>query len=98
MLLNSTCVRLKNEAELCPGEEGRLKVGSIFSGEGNVFFRACYLPKSHLKSQFTMGSMKSLLDLEEAMGGGGICTPSKNKFYPFLRIWVTTTERGGGRR
>lgn len=43
-----------------------------------------------------MGSMKSLLDLEEAMGGGGICTPSKNKFYPFLRICVTTTERGGG--
>lgn len=32
------------------------------------------------------------------MGGGGICTPSKNKFYPFLRICVTTTERGGGRR
>lgn len=43
-----------------------------------------------------MGSMKSLLDLEEAMGGGGICTPSKNKFYPFLQICVTTTERGGG--
>lgn len=43
-----------------------------------------------------MGSMKSLLDLEEAMGGGGICTPSKNKFYPFLRICVTTTEMGGG--
>lgn len=41
-----------------------------------------------------MGSMKSLLDLEEAMGGGGICTPSKNKFYPFLRICVTTSERG----
>lgn len=30
------------------------------------------------------------------MGGGGICTPSKNKFYPFLQICVTTTERGGG--
>lgn len=43
-----------------------------------------------------MGSMKSLLDLEEALGGGGICTPSKNKFYPFLRICVTTSERGGG--
>lgn len=28
--------------------------------------------------------------------GGGICTPSKNKFYPFLRICVTTSEKGGG--
>lgn len=80
--------------------EGRVKVGSIFSGGGVcVCVLGCVTcQKSHLKSQFTMGSMKSLLDLEEAMGGGGICTPSKNKFYPFLRICVTTTERGGGRR
>lgn len=82
-----------------PNTEGESETLGLFSlVRGMFFFRVCYLPKCHLKSQFTMGSMKSLLDSEEAMGGGGICTPSKNKFYPFLRICVTTTERGGGRR
>lgn len=38
-----------------------MKVGSVFSGEGNVFFfRVCYLPKCHLKKSIYNGVNEKL--------------------------------------
>lgn len=47
MPLNSTYVRLNNDAELCPGGEGRgeLKLGLFFLVRGGVFFQGVLLAK-----------------------------------------------------